>query len=436
MDGEDDLDLGTLTLKRGRAVRVLLRDAVTGVPYNGRLTIDKGATITVAVRYRIRAEGSLNGPPYPDLHRSVPTLDGTLLLEHLPATAFALELEAPLYLPLHMTVGAEEETLMARLEPGARVTGHVRDGQGRPAPAALVFMNTDGTWVDHQTDDTGAFEVRALPPGLYTVIASGSGLSNDLRFPSQSVRIPFRGEVHLAFGALGSGTTVTLRMTEDVHTALLLQGQVPAPGSSKAFDFLTSRQHPQVEWAGLSMRYLRVPAGHYTLLAVNRRRMRSTGRSWTCPPKARCPATCAPCGLRSRPDTRAWAILPRMGERNRKRARGWWLALGALAVAALLTFFLWGSPSPEPTEHHRHRVPPDRCTGGPRHADHDPAESFGSGAHRRASCGTPGGFAASARSPLRGRVLADASEPPCPTVQPDRGGHARRLKDYGSSTGA
>ncbi|RKH08896.1 carboxypeptidase regulatory-like domain-containing protein [Corallococcus sp. CA053C] len=272
VDGETDLDLGTLTLKRGRTVRVLLRDAVTGVPYNGRLSTDKGVTITVAVHYRIRAEGSLNGPPYPGQHRGVPTLDGTLLLEHLPATAFALELEAPLYLPLHTTVGAEEETLTARLEPGARVTGHVRDAQGRPAPAALVFMSADGTWVDHQTDDTGAFDVRALPPGLYTVMASASDSISDLRFQPQSVRIPSSGEVHLTFEALGSGTTVTLRMTEDVHTALLLPGQVPAPGSSKAFDVLTSRQHPQVEWTGLSMRFSRVPAGHYTLLAVNRAR--------------------------------------------------------------------------------------------------------------------------------------------------------------------
>ena len=270
VDGEDDLDLGTLTLKRGRTMRVLLRDAVTGVPYSGRLRIHTGATLTVAVSYRIRAEGALDGPPYPDLHRSVPTPDGTLLLEHLPTTAFVLELDAPLYLPLHMTVGAEEETLTARLEPGARVTGHVRDTQGRPAPAALVFMSTDGSWVDHQTDDTGAFDIRALPPGLYTVRASASDLSSDLRFQPQSVRIPSRGQVSLTFEALGSSTTVTLRMTEDVHTALLLPGQVPAPGSSKAFDFLISRQHPQVEWTGLSLRFSRVPAGHYTLLAVNR----------------------------------------------------------------------------------------------------------------------------------------------------------------------
>ncbi|RKH63545.1 carboxypeptidase-like regulatory domain-containing protein [Corallococcus llansteffanensis] len=270
VDGEDDLDLGTLTLKRGRTVRVLLRDAVTGVPYNGRLSIDKGATITVAVRYRIRVEGALDGPPYPGLHRSIPTLDGTLLLEHLPTTAFALEIDAPLYLPLRGTVGAEEETFTARLEPGARVTGHVRDAQGRPVPAKLLFVSTDGAREDGQTDDAGGFDLRALPPGLYTVHVFGSDSSNAPLFPSQSVRIPSRGEVHLTFEALGSGTTVTLRMTEDVHTALLLPGQVPAPGSSKAFDFLASRQHPQVEWTGLSMRFSHVPAGHYTLLAVNR----------------------------------------------------------------------------------------------------------------------------------------------------------------------
>ena len=270
VDDEDDLDLGTLTLKRGRTVRVLLRDAVTGTPYNGRLSTDKGATLTLAVRYRIRAEGAPDGPPFPSSHQSVPTLDGTLLLEHLPTTAFALELEAPLYLPLHKTVGAEEETFTARLEPGARVKGQVRDAQGRPVPAVLHFVSADGAREDARTDDTGAIDVRALSPGLYTVMAMASDASSDLRFPSQSVRVPSRGEVHVAFTALGSGTTVTLRMTEDVHTALLLPGQEPAPASSKAFDFLTSRQHPEVEWTGLSLRFRRVPAGHYTLLLMNR----------------------------------------------------------------------------------------------------------------------------------------------------------------------
>ncbi|RKH08895.1 hypothetical protein D7V97_18165 [Corallococcus sp. CA053C] len=265
-----DVDLGVVTLKRGRTARVLLRDAETGEPFNGRLRADTGDMVTVPVTYRIRGEGDLEGRPrFPPANRGVPTLDGTLLLEHLPTTAFTLELDAPSFLPLRRGVGAEEEILTVPLERGARVKGHVRDEQGSPLRAKLVFVHSDGT-MDARTAGPGAFSFRALRPGLYTVNASPVDESSEAMFSPRTVRIPPSGEVTLAFDALGPGTALTLGMTEDVDTVLLIPGQVPAPGNARDFGRMGFLEHPGGRWFGLSMRFSRVPAGHYTLLAMNR----------------------------------------------------------------------------------------------------------------------------------------------------------------------
>ncbi|RKH40572.1 carboxypeptidase-like regulatory domain-containing protein [Corallococcus sicarius] len=267
---DTDVDLGVLTLKRGRTVRVLLRDAETGALFNGRVRADTGELATVTVSYRIRAEGDLDGGRSSAREvRGVPKQDGTLLLEHLPTTAFTLELDAPSFLPLRRVVGAEEEAVTVPLEKGARVKGHVRDDQGRPIEARILFIHSDGT-VDDRTPDPGAFSFRALRPGLYTVNVYPFEAPPEVVFPPRTVHIPQSGEITLTFDALGPGTVLTLGMTEDVGTVFLLPGQVPTPGNAKAFNDLEPLQHPGGRWAGLSMKFRRVPAGHYTVQAVSR----------------------------------------------------------------------------------------------------------------------------------------------------------------------
>ncbi|MCY1043825.1 carboxypeptidase-like regulatory domain-containing protein [Corallococcus sp. bb12-1] len=266
---DTDVDLGVLTLTQGRTVRVLLRDAETGAPFNGRLHADSGSKVAVAVTYRIRAEGELEGPPYPDKHRVVPELDGTLLMKHLPATAFTVELEAPTFLPLHRSVGAQEETFTASLGRGARVSGHVRDAQGRPAHAKIVFWGPDGNR-DERFPPPGDFSFRAVPPGIYTASAYPVEDSDPLFFPNRSVTIPPTGEVTLTFDAAGARVTLALRTVGDIDTVLLIPGQVPLPTSAKAAERLEIRQHPFKKWEGLSLIYRGVPAGHYTLLGLNR----------------------------------------------------------------------------------------------------------------------------------------------------------------------
>ncbi|MCY1030952.1 carboxypeptidase regulatory-like domain-containing protein [Corallococcus sp. BB11-1] len=266
---DTDVDLGLLTLTRGRTVRVLLRDAETGAPFNGRVRGDSGAQFTLPVTYRVRVEGALEGPPYPGKRRVGPEQDGTLVLKHLPATAFTVELDVPTFLPLRGSVGAQEETFTASLSRGARVSGHVRDAQGRPAHAMIVFTRPDGTR-DERHPPPGDFSFDSVAPGLYTASAYPVEDSDPTFFPNQTVNIPPAGEVTLMFDAAGASVTLALRTAGDIDTVLLLPGRVPLPTSAKAAERLEILQHPFKQWEGLSVLYRRVPAGHYTLLGLNR----------------------------------------------------------------------------------------------------------------------------------------------------------------------
>ncbi|RKI04722.1 hypothetical protein D7Y04_07415 [Corallococcus sp. AB038B] len=268
-DGENDVDLGTLTLTRGRTVRVLLRDAATGEPFTGRVRGDSGQWATIATGYRIHGEGVADGPPYLPATGAVPRKDGSLLLENLPTTAFTLEVDTQIHLPTRATVGEAEDSITLSLDSGARVTGHVRDARGQPVDVQLTFTRSDGVTLQRYPS-TGAFTLRAIPPGLYTVNAWMENGPRDTVFPPRTLRVPPSGDVTLAFDALGTGATVTLRLPEDVDTAFLLSGQAPAPDSARAFEHLSLQQYPGEEWTGTSVTFRRVPAGHYTVIAGNR----------------------------------------------------------------------------------------------------------------------------------------------------------------------
>ncbi|RKG82226.1 hypothetical protein D7W82_26965 [Corallococcus sp. CA049B] len=268
-DGEDDVDLGTLLLTRGRTLRVFLREAATGAPYTGRVRDDSGKEETVAVSHHVEEDGVADGPSFRTPTQVVPAKDGSLLLERLPTTACTLEVDTQVHLPLRVTVGAQQDSITLSLEKGARVTGHARDAQGQPVKARLYFTRSDGTTL-RRWPPAGDFTLRAIPPGLYTVEAWAEERPADVLFQPRAVRIPSSGDVTLEFDALGTGTTVTLRLPEDVDTAFLLSGQAPLPDSRMDFHHLFMRQHPVQEWTGMSVTFRRVPAGHYTVLARNR----------------------------------------------------------------------------------------------------------------------------------------------------------------------
>ncbi|MBN8228696.1 hypothetical protein JYK02_14375 [Corallococcus macrosporus] len=272
-DGENDVDLGTITLTRGRTVRVLLRESSTGAPYNGRMRDSAGREVTAALGYQVHGEGFADGPPFLPPVRTGPRKDGSLLLEHMPLSAFTLEVDTQFHLPSRARVGAEEESITLPLDTGARVKGHVRDAQGQPLRARLTFTRSDGV-TQHMDVGPGDFTLSTLPPGLYTVNAWAEDAADGTRFPACGVRIPPGGDVTLDFDALGTGATVTLRLPEDVDRVFLLPGQPSAPGSAGDFVHLGLQQHPLEEWTGTSVTFRRVPSGHYTVIASNRDRNR------------------------------------------------------------------------------------------------------------------------------------------------------------------
>ncbi|WP_338273972.1 carboxypeptidase regulatory-like domain-containing protein [Corallococcus caeni] len=268
-DGENDLDLGTVTLTRGRTVRVLLREASTGKPYNGSRLDDDGREFTAAVSCQVHAEGAADGPPFPHPSWVAPREDGTLLLEHMPLAAFTLFVDTQFHLPSRARVGAEEERITLPLDTGARVKGHIRDARGQPFKARLTFTRSDGL-TQSQDAGPGDFTLSPVPPGLYTVTAWAVDAVHDTLFPARSVRIPPSGDVTLDFDALDSGATVTLRLTEDVDSVVLLPGQPSAPASARDLDLLGLQRRPLEEWTGRSVTFRRVAAGHYTVLASTR----------------------------------------------------------------------------------------------------------------------------------------------------------------------
>ncbi|TSC33981.1 collagen binding domain-containing protein [Corallococcus sp. Z5C101001] len=267
--GGEDVDVGTITLTRGRTLRVFLRDAATGEPFNGRVRDNSGEWATVSIGYWIHGESTVDGPPYLRPSGMKPWQDGGLLLEHVPTTPFTLEVRTQMHLPLRVAVGAAEKSITVSLDPGARVTGHVRDAKGQPLAAWLTFTRSDGTTLQRNLEP-GDFAFHGIPPDLYTVNAHPSDTENKAVFPARTVRIPPSGDVLLAFDALGTGATVELRLPEDADTALLMPGQVPAPGDVGALEHLRLQQHPVEEWRGTAAVFSRVPAGHYTLIVGTR----------------------------------------------------------------------------------------------------------------------------------------------------------------------
>lgn len=59
--------------------------------------------------------------------------------------------------------------------PDTRVFGRIVDQHGQPAPQAMLVITTQGLDQHIQADGAGAFDLRALPAGLLSLIAVGDG---------------------------------------------------------------------------------------------------------------------------------------------------------------------------------------------------------------------------------------------------------------------
>ncbi|MCY1043828.1 carboxypeptidase-like regulatory domain-containing protein [Corallococcus sp. bb12-1] len=261
---DGDLDVGVLTLSRGRTVRGVLHDARTGALFTGRGAASPPSRVRVGIQ-------QADAPRALALQQVVPAPDGTLVLKHLPATALTLHLEVDGYLPLQRTLAAEEQTFKDVLDPGASVELQVRDTRGQPLASTVVLLEADGTSHVHEAPQ-GRVRVQALPPGLYWMQAKPVDEDSEERFRPQPLRIPASGPVAVTLEALKEGSTLHLNMADDIDFALLIPGPVPFPESLQSMDWLQKQSHP-MKWKDGPPKvatFQHLPGGRYTLFAMSR----------------------------------------------------------------------------------------------------------------------------------------------------------------------
>jgi uncharacterized protein YfaS (alpha-2-macroglobulin family) len=125
-----------------------------------------------------RATLTLTGPGGEVLAARTTDATGQFLFTDLVAGDYNLAVSAPAREPtaLHVTVAGSGETLQdVELAGQSRLAGTVRTAEGRPVPEAQVaLLNPDGTVATAtSTGKDGSYCFDDLPPGEYTVVASG-----------------------------------------------------------------------------------------------------------------------------------------------------------------------------------------------------------------------------------------------------------------------
>jgi hypothetical protein len=194
--------------------------------------------------------------------------DGTFDLPHVDLEAFTLTATCDGYRKQRLTPGPEQEEVLLRMDPGARVEVTVKDRRGRLRDATVEFHG-DGV-EEIGLARKGQLVQRGLKPGPYTVwLSTHDPLeSRPPVFPPQRVVVPASGRVQVSFQEQEGGATVKLRGAggDDV-SVMLLPGSVPPPSSSEDLERLSSYSI-DVEQRGDEATFQQVPQGAATVLIV------------------------------------------------------------------------------------------------------------------------------------------------------------------------
>ncbi|MCY1019262.1 carboxypeptidase regulatory-like domain-containing protein [Pyxidicoccus sp. MSG2] len=253
-----DLDLGVVRMSRGRGLHGRVVDAETGEPladvgfeFSTRSMDARGDAFTLSNE---GTEGTKE--------------DGTFDLPHVDLEAFTLTATCDGYRKQRLTVGPEQEEVLLRMDPGARVEVTVKDRRGRLRDATVEFHG-DGV-EELGLTQKGQLVQRGLEPGPYTVWLSlhDSLDSRTPVFPPQRVVVPASGRVRVSFQEQEGGATVKLRGAggDDV-SVMLLPGSVPPPSSSEDLERLSAHSI-DVEQRGDEATFQQVPQGVATVLIV------------------------------------------------------------------------------------------------------------------------------------------------------------------------
>ncbi|WP_164010968.1 carboxypeptidase regulatory-like domain-containing protein [Pyxidicoccus trucidator] len=253
-----DLDLGVVRMSRGRGLHGRVVDAETGEPL-----------ADVGFEFSTRSMDARGAPfTLSNEDTEVTKEDGTFDLPHVDLEAFTLTATCDGYRKQRLTVGPEQEELLLRMDPGARVEVTAKGVRGRLRDATVEFHG-DGV-EELGFIRKGQLVQRGLEPGPYTVWLSTHDPLESRRpvFPPQRVVVPASGRVQVSFQEQEGGATVKLRGAggDDV-SVMLLPGSVPPPSSSVALERL-SDYSIGVEQRGDEATFQQVPQGVATVFIV------------------------------------------------------------------------------------------------------------------------------------------------------------------------
>jgi carboxypeptidase family protein len=252
----EDLDLGTLRMDPGRAVKGRVLDAETSAPVPGaRVTL---TPMPVDSQEPLKYQGTV-----------LTKQDGTFELSQVEARPLTLVVEdAGDHFPQRQVLAPEAGEVTVRLEAGASVEVTVQDAQGGPRRASLLFSGDRS--VMRQVDVEGHSVIRGLAPGDYTVGPSPYSRADSAALRPQRVQVPPSGHVALVFVESPDAGTVRLHVRDaSARNLTLVPGGAPPLTSANALGpLLVTGLRPAWEPTDQAV-FHAVPPGRATLVLLS-----------------------------------------------------------------------------------------------------------------------------------------------------------------------
>src|SRR5580704_14367538 len=117
-------------------------------------------------------------------------------------------------------------------EPGASLTGEVRDPTGAMVVTAKVTARNTGTNLSHSTvtDSAGIFMIPALQPGSYDISVESPGFNKDLRSGillqvAQTARVDFALKLGSAAETVNVVESAPVTETETASTGQVIENK-------------------------------------------------------------------------------------------------------------------------------------------------------------------------------------------------------------------
>lgn len=254
------VDLGTVVMKKGREVRGRVLDSATGAPVAEALVEVRDAPSSPKGWQRRTYLSERNG--------AVKTgKDGSFTLPNVEERPYSLVVAHPDYLQQRIPLGANEDDVVVALDAGATVRGTVT-GTG-PGTWTVHLRALDGSLSGTTELHDGRYELKAQAPGSYVLRVQTYGEEEEAPvFLPRQVQVPASGTLTVDLEPQSAGATVRLRLPvvgpKEESVALLVAGQVPMPGAIEELERAMGLHYRgQLTGKGI-WTFRRVPAGPHT----------------------------------------------------------------------------------------------------------------------------------------------------------------------------